>query len=416
MHILFLSHYFPPEVNAPATRTYEHARRWVKETDIRVTVITNHPHHPAGVLYKGYVNKWLSKERIDGIEVLRVKSYLAPNAGFARRTVSFLFFMVAAVFASLRVSKPDVLVATSPQFFCAVAGFVASRLKACPFVFELRDIWPESIVAVGALSRSRVIGLLERVELWLYHRSTVVVAVTNAFRRNLVRRGVPPEKVRVIQNGVDLNLFRPRSAPAELARALGAEGKFVLSYIGTVGMAHAVNKIIAAADELRDFPELLFLIVGEGAKKKDIEELVSSRGIVNVKVLPGAPKEKVGDYYALTDLSLITLRNEPLFRTVIPSKIFEVMAMAKPILSTVDGECREIVQRAGCGVFAEPENVEQMASLIRKISTDRDSLREMGRKGRNFVEKHADRDALALEYLDLLRSVVIDGAARDPVD
>ena len=415
MHILFLSHYFPPEVNAPATRTYEHTRRWVKESDVRVTVITNHPNHPDGVLYQGYANTWLSKEKIDGIDVVRVKSYLAPNAGFFRRTASFLFFMVVAVLASLRVPKPDILVATSPQFFCAVAGYVVSRLKTCPFVFELRDIWPESIVAVGALRRSWVIGLLERLELWLYHRSTAVVALTSSFRRNLVSRGVSPEKVRVIQNGVDLNRFHPRSAPAKLVKDLGAEGKFVMSYIGTVGMAHAVNKIIAAADELRDVPELLFLIVGEGAKKKDIETLVVSRGVVNVKVLPGVPKENVGDYYALTDLSLITLRNEPLFKTVIPSKIFEVMAMAKPILSTVDGECREIVQRAGCGVFVEPEDVAQMASAIRDLFTKRDSLREMGRCGRRFVERHADRDRLALEFLGLLRGIV-DGFSRDPVD
>lgn len=415
MHILFLSHYFPPEVNAPATRTYEHTRRWVKESDVRVTVITNHPNHPDGVLYRGYENKWLSKETVDGIDVIRVKSYLAPNAGFFRRTVSFLFFMVVAVLASLRVSKPDVLVATSPQFFCAVAGYVASRLKDCPFVFELRDIWPESIVAVGALRRSWVIRWLERLELALYHRATVVVAVTSSFRRNLVSRGISPEKVRVIQNGVDLNRFQPRSAPADLVKGLGAEGKFVLSYIGTVGMAHAVDKIIAAAAELRDVKDLLFLIVGEGAKKKDMEELVASREVVNVKVLPGVPKDSVGDYYALTDLSLITLRDEPLFKTVIPSKIFEVMAMAKPILSTVDGECREIVQRAGCGVFVEPENIEQMASVIRDIFTRRDSLREMGRSGRRFVEQHANRDHLALEYLQFMRGIV-DGVSLDPVD
>ena len=231
---------------------------------------------------------------------------------------------------------------------------------------------------MGALSRGWVIGLLERLELWLYHKSTVVVAVTDSFRQNLVSRGIPPEKVRVIQNGVDLNLFHPRSAPAEIAEGLGVEGKFVLAYIGTVGMAHAVDKIIAAADELSDVPELLFLIVGDGARKKDIEALVASRGVANVRVLPGVPKENVGDYYALTDLSLITLRNEPLFRTVIPSKIFEVMAMAKPILTTVDGECREIVHEAGCGVFVEPENVEQMVSVIRDICTRRDSLREIG--------------------------------------
>lgn len=405
MHILFLSHYFPPETNAPASRTYEHARRWVKNPDVRVTVITNHPSHPYGVLYAGYKNEWLTREDKDGIEVLRVKTCLAPNAGFFRRTLNYLFFMAASVTATIKMPRPELVVATSPQFFCAAAGFIVSQLKRCPFVFELRDIWPESIVTVGAMKPGPMIRILEKLELFLYRRSTLVVAVTNAFRDNLIRRGIPGSKIHVIKNGVDLSAFSPRPVSMNLIRRLDAEGKFVVSYIGTVGMAHAVDKIIEVAEQLRDVPDILFLIVGEGAQKKTVQKMVREKGLPNVTVLPGVSKEKVADYYALTDLNLVTLRGTPLFKTVIPSKIFEIMAMARPILCSVDGECRKIIEKAGCGVFAEPENVEHTVHVIRKFRQEKELLSAMGKNGRSYVKQYSDREDMADRYLDMLNKI-----------
>ncbi len=403
MHILFLSHYFPPETNAPASRTYEHAKHWVRHPDVRVTVVTNHPNHPYGILYEGCKNEWLTREKKDGIDVRRVKTYLAPNAGFLRRTLNYLFFMVIA---TIRMPRPDLVVATSPQFFCAVAGFIVSRLKGVPFVFELRDIWPESIVTVGAMRPGMTIRILERLERFLYCRSTLVVAVTDAFRDNLIRRGIPASKIRVIKNGVDLARFFPRPAPAGLIRRLDAEGKFIVSYIGTVGMAHAVDNILEVATQLEDVPDILFLIVGEGAQKKAIQKMAKERGLSNVRVLPGVSKEKVVDYYALTDLNLVTLRGTPLFQKVIPSKIFEIMGMARPILCAVDGECRKIIKEAGCGRFAEPEDVGQMVHLIRKFRQKREMLSAMGENGRRHVKACFDREELAGRYLDLLNESV----------
>jgi len=402
MHILFLSHYFPPETNAPASRTYEHARRWVKNPDVRVTVVTNHPNHPYGVLYAGYKNRWLTREKKNGIDVRRVRTCLAPNAGFFRRTLNYLFFMVAGVIATIKMPGPELVVATSPQFFCAAAGFIVSRLKRCPFVFELRDIWPESIVTVGAMKPGPMIRILEKLELFLYRRSTLVVAVTDAFRDNLIRRGIPASKIHVIRNGVDLSVFSPRPVSMNLIRGLDAEGKFVVSYIGTVGMAHAVDKIIEVAEQLKDVHDILFLIVGEGAQKKAVRKMVKERVLPNVRVLPGVSKEKVADYYALTDLNLVTLRGTPLFKTVIPSKIFEIMAMARPILCSVDGECREIIEEAGCGLFVEPENVEQMVHVIRKFRREKEMLSAMGKSGRSYVKQYFDRNDLADRYLGLL--------------
>lgn len=409
MHILFLSHYFPPEVNAPASRTWEHARRWTESPDIGVTVITNHPHHPYGKIYPGYENRRLTRERMGNVRIRRVKTLPAANRGYLGRTLNYMFFMGASVIASLFVSKPDVVVATSPQFFCAIAGFAVSRIRRKPFVFELRDIWPESIVSVSAMKPGPAIRFLERIELFLYKKSSRVVALTNAFRSNLIGRGINGGKIDIVRNGADLRFFKPEPAPASLADALGVAGKFVVSYIGTVGMAHAVDKILETAELLTGHPDIVFLIVGEGAEKRRIEKLAESRGLANVRALPGVPKADIPNYYALSDLVLVTLRKTPLFRTVIPSKIFEIMASAKPVLCSVDGECREIVESAGAGVFVEPENPKQMADAILELQNDREKRTAMGKNGRAYVEKHFDRDSLARRYLDILKNVHRNG-------
>jgi glycosyltransferase involved in cell wall biosynthesis len=405
MHILFLSHYFPPEVNAPATRTFDHARRWVKEKDIEVTVITNHPNHPNGMLYPGYVNRWLTRELIDGIKVRRVKTLLAANAGFARRLLNYLFFMVAALVSAVRVPKPEVVIATSPQFFCAVAGYLVSKMKGCPFVFELRDLWPESIITVGAMRPNFLLRLMEKLELFLYSRAKMIIALTDAFKVNLIRRRIPATKIQVIKNGVDLSLFSPREPQVHLKNELGAQGKFVVAYVGTVGMAHAVDKIVEMAELLENHKDILFIVVGEGSQKKAVQELVESRRLKNIKILPGVPKDQVLDYYALGDINLVTLKKADLFRTVIPSKVFEIMAMARPILCAVNGECRQIIEQAGCGLFVEPENVGEMAAVVLSLSQEPEDLSIMGENGRKFVEAFFNRNELATRYLDVLRNI-----------
>ncbi len=405
MHILFLSHYFPPETNAPASRTYEHTSRWVREPDVKVTVITNHPNHPNGILFPGFVNRCLTRERMDGIEIYRVWSFLAANAGFSLRTLNYLVFMMASILAALRMPKPDVVVATSPQFFCAVAGYIISRIKGSPFVFELRDIWPESIVTVGAMRKSFLIGLLEKLEIFLYQKSAKIVALTSAFRDYLINKGIPADKVVVIKNGVDLRFFSPKQGSEKLRQELGGQNKFIISYIGTVGMAHAVDNIVEVAAKLQDRPGFLFLIVGEGARKKHIVEMASEMGLDNIKILPGVSRDQVRDYYAISDLVLVTLKDSPLFRKVIPSKIFEIMAMARPILCAVDGECWDIIEQAQSGIFVEPENVIEMTERIKALKGQTEILHDMGQRGRNFVENFFDRNKLAVRYLNNLRSI-----------
>ena len=210
MHILFLTDNFPPETNAPATRTFEHIKYWVKK-GIRVTVITGAPNFPEGKIYSGYKNKWLIKENIDGIEVWRVKTYISANQGVFKRIIDFLSFMISSFIFGILVKNVSVVIGTSPQFFTVISAWALSKLKKVPFVFELRDIWPDSVSALGVLKNSLVIKIFVKIEIFLYHQSDLIISVTNAFKTELSNRGIDPKKIKVVLNGADLDKYIPIS-------------------------------------------------------------------------------------------------------------------------------------------------------------------------------------------------------------
>ncbi|EGV20644.1 hypothetical protein ThimaDRAFT_0422 [Thiocapsa marina 5811] len=287
MHILFLTDNFPPEVNAPASRTFEHCREWVRAGH-RVTVITGAPNFPTGKVFAGYRNRPWQRESMDGIEVVRVWTYIAANSGFAKRTLDYLSFMVTGFLAGLVQRRPDVIVGTSPQFFTNCAAWMLSVFRWRPFVFELRDLWPESIKTVGAMEDSAALRLMEHLELFLYRRAAVVVAVTESFRRNLISRGIDGEKIQVVTNGVDLTRFRPMERDPELAERLGLTGKLVAGYIGTHGMAHALETVLEAARRMAALPEgrdVRFVLLGDGAQKQALKATAEQMGLANVVFL-----------------------------------------------------------------------------------------------------------------------------------
>lgn len=377
MHILFLSDNFPPESNAPATRLYEHAVRWV-DAGHRVTVVTCAPNFPEGVVFPGYRNRWYSVEDVDGIRVVRVRTYITPNEGFVRRILDYLSFMVSGTIAGIGQRRPDVVVASSPQFFAAVAGWLVSAVKRRPFVFEVRDLWPASIIAVGAMKKNLMIRLLERLELFLYRRATRVVTVTGAFKRDLVTRHIPADKIDVVRNGVDLRRFEPRAAEPGTAAELGLDGCFVVGYIGTHGLAHGLETVIEAAEHLRERTDIAFLFVGSGAAKEDIEARVADKKLTNVTLLPRQPKERMPELNALCDLAVVPLRDNATFTTVLPSKIFECMAMGVPMLVSVpEGEATELVREHQCGVVVPPEAPQQMADTITALTADPEHMQAM---------------------------------------
>lgn len=410
MHILFLSDNFPPEVNAPATRTYEHAREWVR-LGHRVTVVTCAPNFPQGRVFPGYRNRPLQRETLDGIEVLRVWSFIARNEGFVKRTLDYASYMASATLASPWVRDVDVIVGTSPQFFTACAAAMVARLKRRPWVFEVRDLWPESIVAVGALRPGRVLRALEALELRLYRDAARIVVVTDAFRERLVERGVPASKIVVVPNGIDASACRRPADPARLRRALGLEGKLVVGYIGTHGLAHGLDFVLRmAAEAAPRWPQLHFLFVGDGAEKPALVEEARRLRLSNVTFHDLVPKERVGEFLALIDIGLVPLRDRPTFRTVLPSKIFEYAALGVPVLLGVDGEARRLVEAYGAGLFYHPENSEAFLGALARLVEDPALRRRLGEGGRALARAF-DRRALAQRMLSELCG--LNAAVRD---
>lgn len=414
MHILFLSDNFPPEVNAPASRTHEHCRRWV-DAGAQVTVVTCAPNFPTGQVFDGYRNRLWQEENVDGIRVVRVWSYITANEGFARRVMDYLSFMLSAFIAGLFVRRVDIVIGTSPQFFTAVAAWGVGALKRVPFVFELRDLWPESIKAVGAMKPSRVIRWLERLEMFLYRRASRVIVVTNAFRETLIRRGIDGSKIRVVTNGVDMSRFSPRPRDRDLTRELGLEGCFVAGYIGTHGMAHALETLLSAMKVLQEHAEgshIRLLLLGDGARKAELKRLAASLSLRNVRFIDTVPKEMVARYWSLLDVSIIHLRQTELFTTVIPSKLFECMGMGIPVLHGVAGESANIVEREGVGLVFPPENVDQLVAGLLRLQRDEELRFRLGRQA-TVSAKNFDRDELALRMLQVLREASAEmGSAR----
>jgi glycosyltransferase involved in cell wall biosynthesis len=405
MHILFLTDNFPPEVNAPASRTFEHCREWVKAGH-RVTVITGAPNFPKGKVFDGYRNRIWQREAMAGIDVIRVWTYISANQGFAKRTLDYLSYMVTGFLASLFVRRIDVIVGTSPQFFTACAAYASSLFKGVPWVFELRDIWPESIRVVGAMKSSKALDLLEKVELFLYLKATAIVSVTHAFRTALIKRGVNGSKIHVVTNGVDISRFSPRHKDTELLHQHGLKGKFVAGYVGTHGLAHALDTLLDAATILKNAPDgdrFRIILLGDGANKAPLRQRAQTEGLDNVIFVDSVSKDQVVRYWSLLDASIIHLKKDEFFTTVIPSKLFECMGMAIPVLHGVEGESAGIVEREDVGLLFEPENPEAMANCLRRLADDPELFARFKANG-PLGAKRYDRSSLASEMLEILNT------------
>ncbi|MDE0885891.1 MAG: glycosyltransferase family 4 protein [Myxococcota bacterium] len=405
MRILFISHYFPPEVNAPASRTHEHCRRWVAEGH-DVTVITGVPNHPAGAVFDGFRNAWIQEEEVDGIRVIRTWMFLAANAGFAKRILNYVLFGVTALIASKRVRKPDLVVATTPQFFCGLSGALIARLKRRPFVLEVRDLWPKSIVELGQLKPGLVLRILEGLENWLYSSAAGIVVNTRAFIEHITTRGYPREKIELVYNGIDHRQFKPRPPVESLIAANDLRGKTSVAYIGTLGLAHGLESVIDAAQALQQEPEITFLLIGDGAERVKLEHLIAKRGIKNIKMLGLQPRKKMPEWIASIDILLVCLKDLPVFETVIPSKIFEFLAQERPVIVSARGEIRRMTEEAGAAWTIDPEDPEALAETIMAVAQNPEEAQRRAKAGRLWVEREFVRDTLAMRMLTFMQEIV----------
>jgi glycosyltransferase involved in cell wall biosynthesis len=409
--ILYVSQYFPPEMGAPGARVAELSRHWVLAGN-QVTVLTGFPNHPTGVVppeYRAKLRRLVMRERVEGVNVVRSWLLPFPNRKTYERMLNYGSFCISAASTGVFVSRPDLVIATSPQLLVGLSGWWLARLKRVPFVFEVRDLWPESLAAVGMGDPNSFLHRgLGKIAGFLYRRCDRVVVVTPAFKDHLIKHWqVPPERISVIQNGVETGLFSPGVPDQELRRELGAEGKFVVCYIGTMGMAHGLETLVEVAARLRDpAPQVLFLLVGEGAEKDGIISLARARGLTTMRFVDQQPREKIPAYIRASDVCLVLLKKKELFKTVIPTKMLEFMACARPVILGVDGQARKIVDEAQAGLFIEPENPDAMTQAILHLAADSELRESMGTNGARHIVLHFSRQQTAKDYLAVLGSVL----------
>jgi glycosyltransferase involved in cell wall biosynthesis len=405
LRILFLTDNFVPETNAPAIRTFEHTRVWVEQGH-DVTVVTGVPNFPTGRVHRGYRNRPYTVEEIDGIRVVRVWTYVTANVGTLRRSLDYISFLITSIPGALAQERPDIVVGTSPQLLTPLAAWVVARLRRVPFVFELRDLWPESISAVGAVLDELSMRVMAALAGFLYRRADAIVSVTESFVGVLSSRGVSRDKMVVVRNGANPAEFEGGGSDTLTREEIGiGDGDFLVTYVGTIGMAHGLENVLDAAAMTEEEP-IHYLLVGEGAEKSRLEAEAGRRGLRNVTFLGSRPRGDIPGILATSDAVVVHLKDDPLFDTVIPSKIFEAMAAGVPIVLAVRGESARIVSGSGAGVVVEPGSPEELVQAIRKLRSDPDLARGMGLSGRRAVEERFSRRALALAMLEVLVSVV----------
>lgn len=405
MKILFLTHYYPPENGGPAFRMSGLASQ-LAQRGHEVTVVTGMPNYPKRKIFEAYQGRYYHQETIDGVTVIRLIFYVPERDSFLKRITSYITSMLGEAIGGLLVKKTDVVIATSPPLFSGLAGWFVSRLKRCPLVFDVRDIWPESAVALGVLQNPHAIRLSEWIEDFSYRKAKAVVGVTRGFIDYFHRKGVPPDKTFWISNGVDYNSILPVPYDFHLAEQYNWQDKFVVMYTGNIGVAQGLEVIYQAAEKLHDQKDIQFVFIGEGVKKQDLMILHDQKKLPNVLILPGQPKDMIPRFISVAACCVIPLKEMDLFKITIPSKLYEAMALNCPIVLGVDGNAREILEEANAGTFYQPDDHDQLVKVILELYKHPDRLNEMRQNGRPYVEKHFSREYLAQKLETVLVEVM----------
>ena len=407
MKILFLTHYYTPEGNAPATRVSALAERWIKMGH-EVTVVTCAPNVPDGVVYEGYHNKWTVREEINGVKVIRIWTYIAANKGTVRRILNYVSYMISAFIHGLFLPKPDIMIATSPQFFCGWAGVLLHWFRRFPFILEIRDIWPESIASVNAELPGGALKIVLWMERVMYRAADFIVTVGEGYRKKLIEeRDVPKDKLAIIMNGVDIQHFYPQPKNEEMLSQYGLIGKFICSYIGTIGMACGLRTVLNAAEKLKQQGEdtIRFLLVGDGAVRKELEREAKEKSLDNVVFTGRRPKNEMPAWVASSDVNLVHLKKTDLFTTVMPSKIFESAGCARPIIIGVEGFAKDFVEKAEAGISMEPENADDLIRTLLEMKSKPVLCQKLGNNAYKNICSKYNRDRQAKDYIMILDKV-----------
>jgi colanic acid biosynthesis glycosyl transferase WcaI len=419
LRILFISQYFPPEMAAGGVRVSELARHWTEQGH-DVTVVTGVPNYPDGVVPHEYrLRRWrpIFEEQYGDVRVVRAWLLARPNKSLVDRGLNYTSFCLSSCITGLlnATPTPDVVIATSPPLFVPIAGAWISYWKHVPWVFDVRDLWPESLTAVGAGNDGSLLHQsLSRLAVSLYRSCNRVVIVSPAFKNHLVTRcEVDPDKISVVVNGVDEGAFTPADGNGEVRNEFGVNGKFVLSYLGTVGMAQGLHTLIEAAVLLEQrSPNAIFLVVGGGAEAERLEAEIRDRNLKNVRFFGVQPRHRIPDLIRASDACLVMLKKSEIFKTVIPTKLLEAMACGRPVIAGVEGHARTIIEKAQCGIAIEPENPSALAQAAGLLSSNPEMCKAWGMNGRQHILEHYTRKRTAARYLEVLREM--SGLPGDP--
>jgi glycosyltransferase involved in cell wall biosynthesis len=397
MKALLIHQAFVSPKEAGGTRHFEFAQH-LRSEGHDLTIIASSLSYLTGTR-AGPHSGFVTKEIVEGVEVLRAYTLSCLHKSFFWRVISFLSFMCSSVVASFRAGPVDLVIGTSPPIFQAFSAWLVSFLRRRPLLLEIRDLWPEFAVEMGVLRNRILIGLARRLEKFLYARSAHIIVNSPAYRDYLIGKGIPEQKISLIPNGVDPQMFKPESDGRAVREELGLNGDFVVTYAGALGMANDIPAILNAAAELRHEKEIRFLLVGDGKERPRLQKMADELKLTNVKFTGARPKSEIADVLAASDACLATLLDIPMFRTTYPNKVFDYMASARPTVLGIDGVIRKVIDDANGGIFVPPGNPKGLAAAVLKLYKNRDEAKRMGNSAREFVVEHFDRRKHAAEFL-----------------
>jgi colanic acid biosynthesis glycosyl transferase WcaI len=401
MRILYLSQYFPPEAGATQARAYEMAKTWVK-LGHRVTMLAEIPNHPSGIIPKYFRGKIYERSDLDGIDVIRVWVKTSPIKNFINRMLFYLTYMINATLAGIFLAhgKYDLIYASSPPLFVGGAALAMRAIKRIPLVFEVRDLWPESAIALGELRNLRVIAMAQKLEEACYHKALQVVVVTHNNYEHLTQRGIEKDKLFYVPNGANVEMFTfHQTGRVRIRHQLGLEQKFIAIYAGIHGLAQGLETVFDAARLLQSNPDVHFLLIGDGPKKAELLTLAETYKLPNLTMLPEKPREQIPDYLSAADVALIPLKKAKVFKGALPSKIFDAWSCEIPVLISIDGEASQVVEDAQGGIYIPPEDAEKMAEALIYLKDSPSERKKFAENGLNYTRQHHSRAALAEQLI-----------------
>ena len=405
MRILFLTQYYPPEIGAPQNRLHELAVR-LKANGVDVEVLTALPNYPKMEVQEAYKNGKLREEIIDNIPVHRSWIYVSKSKGIISRLLNYFSFVWSSYWRGRKLGSFDYLLIESPPLFLGYSAMRLSRKLNAKLIFNVSDLWPESAEKLGIVTNQRLLSLAYNLEAKCYNKSTLITGQTQGIVDDIKRR-FPNKKVYWLPNGVNVNFYNPERIEDSDFRARNnfKSTDLLLFYGGILGYAQGLEIILKAAKLLEDKPEVQFIIQGSGPEKDKLVNLKAELKVTNVHFFDPVSKSEMPSIVKAIDVALVPLKNLPLFQGAIPSKVFEALAMKKPLLLGVDGEARQhFIEKAQAGLFFLPENEEDLVRQIRQIIENPAKLIDMGNNARSYVSANFNRDKIALDFLKLLEN------------